>query len=172
MQLSEFALDKIIILYVLDSIEIPLSMDTLTDICYGNNWVEYMDFKQCVYDLIESNFIVNISKNATKLYVLSSDGKDCLRHFFTEIPLSKRDAIKTHIRENRANYRRKQDYFSDYYRNDDGSFTVVMRINTPSQPLMDLKLCVQSKATAKWLYKSWINKAPIIYEMLNQYLVE
>ena len=172
MQLDELVLDKVIILYMMDTMEIPLSIEMMTDICAANEWVNYMDCRQCIYDLIESDFIVNISKNNTELYVLSANGKECLKIFFTKIPLSLRDTIKAHIRENCQSYRRRQDYFSNYYKNDDGSFTVLLRINTPSQPLMELKLCVQSVTSAKWINKMWIEKAPIVYELIHANLLE
>lgn len=172
MQLQKKALNKIILLYVMDCMEIPLKIDTLTEICDANNWVGYMDCRDCVYDLIDAGHIVNISKNNYKLYVLSNQGKECLGIFYSEIPLSKRDEIKAKVKEQRCHYRRLQDYFSDYYMNDDGSYTVVLRINTPSQPLLDLKLCVQNKQRAKWLYKNWIEKAPMIYEFLHTQLLE
>lgn len=172
MQLKDKALNKVIMLFVMDCMEIPLKIDTLTDICDANKWVGYMDCKDCVYDLIDVGHIVNISKNNEKLYVLSNQGKECLSIFYREIPLSKRDEIKATVKEQRCHYRRLQDYFSDYYMNDDGSYTVILRINSPAQPILDLKLCVQNKNRAKWLYKSWIDKAPFVYEFIHQQLLE
>lgn len=172
MQLNEKARNKVILLFVLDCMETPLTIDSLTDICDANHWVGFMDCKDCVVDLIEVGHIVNISKNNEKLYILSNAGKECLSIFYREIPLSMRDEIKATVKEQRCHYRRLQDYFSDYFMNDDGSYTVILRINTPAQPLLDLKLCVQSRARAKWLYKTWIDKAPIVYEFLHNQLLD
>jgi len=83
-----------------------------------------MDCKDCVVDLIEVGHIVDISKNNEKLYTLSNKGKECLSIFYKEIPLSKRDEIKATVKEQRCHYRRLQDYFSDYFMNDDGSYTL------------------------------------------------
>lgn len=171
MMFSELALDKLIILFVMETMEIPLQNETLTDICTANDWVGYMECKQCIADLIDANFVTNMSKNSTKLYVLSNDGRECLKLFFTKIPLSIRDNIKLHVREHCQEYKRKQEYFSDYFKNNDGSYTVILKINTPAQPLMELKLCVNNKNTAKWLYKQWIDKAPNVYEVIYDTLL-
>lgn len=172
MLLKGKALNKIIMLFVMDCMEIPLKIDTLTEICHVNNWVGYMDCKDCAGDLIENGYIVNISKNNDKLYKLSNIGKECLNTYYSSILLSMRDEIKATVKEQRCHYRRLQDYFSDYFMNEDGSYTVILRINSPAQPLLDLKLCVQNKQRAKWLYKNWIDKAPSVYEFLHAQLLE
>ena len=174
MTLKSTALDKIILLYVMDTMEIPLTCKSLAEMCSKNEWINYFYAIECVNELVEMNYIVNVRKNNNneELYVLTADGKNCIRDFFTEIPLSKRDDIKKHVRENRNLYRRKQDYFSDYYKNDDGSYTVILKILTSATPLLDLKLCVQSKSMAKWLEKSWVDKAPLVYELISQNLFE
>lgn len=167
----DFTLNKLIILFIMDTMECPLQNETLTDICTQNKWISYIDCNQCIVDLIDCGFIVNTSKNNTPLYIISNDGRECLKHFFTKIPLSLRDDIKTHIKDNYQTYRKKQEYFSDYYKNKDGSYTVILRINTASNPLMELKLCVQNRNTAKWLYKNWIDKAPNVYEVIYESLL-
>lgn len=172
MLLKDKALNQVILLFVMDCMEIPLKIDSLTDICYTNNWVGFMDCRDCVFDLIDIGYIVDISKNNDKLYTISAKGKECLSIFYKEIPLSKRDEIKAVTKQQRCHYRRLQDYFSDYYMNEDGSYTVILRINAPAQPLMDLKLCVQNKTKAKWLYKNWIDKAPSVYEFIHSHLLE
>lgn len=172
MQLKDKALNKVVLLFVMECMEIPLKIDTLTDICDANKWVGFMDCKDCIIDLIDESFVVNISKNNDKLYTLSAKGKECLSIFYKEIPLSKRDEIKQITKAQRCHYSRLQDYFSDYFMNEDGSYTVILRINTPAQPLMDLKLCVQNKTKAKWLYKNWIDKAPSVYEFIHSHLLE
>lgn len=171
MKITDLAVDKLIVLFVMETMESPLQNDTLTDICDTNNWVRYMECKQCISDLVDCNFLVNISKNSTPLYVLSNDGRECLKHFFTKIPLTIRDDIKLHIKEHSQLYRKKQEYFSDYFKNSDGSYTVILKINTPAQPLLELKLCVNNKNTAKWLYRSWIDKAPTAYEVIYDTLL-
>ena len=69
-------------------------------------------------------------------------------------------------------YRKKQDYFSDYYKNADGTYTVVLKIESNTMPLMELKLNIQNRNTAKWIFKNWADKAPQVYEFIQENLVD
>ena len=63
---------------------------------------------------------------------------------------------------------------SDYFKNDDGTYTVILKIlpSTEQQPLLELKLNIPSRITAKWIYKNWKDKAAVIYELINENLIE
>ena len=105
-------------------------------------------------------------KSYTPRFAITSDGRECLKHFYTQIPLSLREEITENVKENRLNYRKKQDYISDYFKNSDGTYTVLLRIDTTTMPLMELKIVIQSRNTAKWIYKTWSDKAPSLYESI------
>lgn len=83
-----------------------------------------------------------------------------------------RDSITEHVKKNRLIYRRKQDYSSDYFKNSDGTYTVVLKIESVTVPLLELKLNVQNRNTAKWIFKHWSDKALSIYELIHDNLVE
>lgn len=153
--------------------EAPLSEQTLVEICNENDWVPYMECKQAISELLSSSFIMNVSKSANPMYVITNDGSSCLIHFPNKIPLSIRESIKDEISKNRINYRKRQEYFSDYFKNNDGTYTVILKIlSTAEQPIMELKLNINSRITAKWIYKNWKDNAAAIYEMINENLIE
>ncbi|MEG1509555.1 MAG: DUF4364 family protein [Clostridia bacterium] len=164
--------DKLVVLFILDKMEIPLNEDTLVEMVSAQEWIPYMDCKLAFTALLETDFIYNVSKNNTPLYTITADGRACLQHFFAKIPSSLRDIITAHIKENRVYYRKSQEYFSDYYKNADGTYTVVLKILSPAQPVLDMKLCVPSRHTAKWIYRCWKDKAPQVYESIYDLLIE
>ncbi len=166
--------NKLILLYIFDQMETPLSEETLIEICNENDWLSYMDCKQAISELINSSFITNVGKTSSPIYVITNDGSSCLIHFPNKIPLSIRESIKEEVSKNRINYRKRQEYFSDYFKNDDGTYTVILKIlpSTEQQPLLELKLNIPSRITAKWIYKNWKDKAAVIYELINENLIE
>lgn len=66
----------------------------------------------------------------------------------------------------------KQEYFSDYFKNDDGSYTVLLRILDKNLVIMELKFIVASRNNAKWIVKNWGDKAAQIYGVLYESLME
>ncbi len=172
---SDSTVNKLILLFVFDKMEIPLVENTIMDMCcVRNNWLSYMDCKQAMAQLIESNFIYNSSeRNAEEqYYTITPDGRMCLAHFFVRIPSTLRGDIVEYIRDNRMNFRRRQEYFRDYQKNADGTYTVILRISDPVQPVLELKLNVANRQTAKWVFDKWDEKAAQVYSALHELLIE
>lgn len=171
--MNETQINKLIILYIFDQMEFPMQEKILTDLLTVNNWMPYMDAKECLSELIKNDLLVNVAPKATEpRYSITISGREGLTHFYTNIPITLREEIAAHIKKNKFSYRKKQEYISDYYRNQDGTYTVVLKIESPSCTLMDLKIVVQNKNKAKWIHKYWGDKASIIYEHIHETLIE
>lgn len=162
---------KLIILFVFDRMAISLSESALLDICTSeNDWLTYMDCKQYLGELIDTNLLYRVPKSE---YInITQDGIGCLALFFTRIPTSIRDDINAYARENRMRYKKRQSYFCDYSKNADGTYTVIMKINSDIATLMELKLVVANRQLAKYLYKSWVDKASQTYAMIHDTLLD
>jgi hypothetical protein len=171
--LEPTTLNKLILLYALDKMEVALQESVILDMVTENNWLNYMDCKVALTDLIKNNMITNVAtKGCNPRYAITSDSREGLKHYFVEIPSSLRENIAEIIKLNKIKYRKKQDYFSDYYKNTDGTYTVVLKIESTNTPLMDLKLVVQNRNKAKWLFKNWSEKASTLYEFILENLID
>ena len=149
---------KLIILFVFEQMGIPLAEATVLDMCSSDNtWLTYMECKQYLGELIETNLIYKVPKS--ECLNITQDGIACLSLFFTRIP--------SHIR-----YRKRQSYFCDYSKNADGSYTVLMKINNDSSTLMEMKLVVSNRQIAKYIYKNWVDKASKMYEQIYDTLID
>lgn len=162
---------KLVILFVFDKMSIPLSEATLLDICSSDNaWLSYMECKQYLAELIETNLIYRMPKG--DMLGITQDGISCLSLFVTRIPASIREDIVQYARENRMRFKKRQAYFCDYSKNADGTYTVIMRINNDIGTIMELKLVVANRQLAKYLYKSWVDKASTAYSLIHDTLLE
>lgn len=170
-QALDSKVQKLVILFVFDKMAIPLAETTLLDICTSdNNWLTYMECKQYLSELLETNLVYRLPKS--DMLNITQDGVSCLSLFFTRIPSSIRDEIVQYARENRMRFKKRQSYFCDYSKNADGTYTVIMRINNDITTLMELKLVVANRQLAKYLYKSWVDKASSTYSIIYDNLLE
>ena len=164
-------IQKLVILFVFDRMAIPMSEAVLLDICTSeNDWLGYMDCKQYLTELLETNLLYRVPKS--DCINITQDGIGCLALFFTRIPSSIRDDINAYARENRMRFKKRQCYFCDYSKNADGTYTVIMRINSDIATLMELKLVVANRQLAKYLYKSWVDKASQTYALIHDTLLD
>lgn len=165
--------NKLLLLFVLDAMEIPLTDNTVVEMCTSRNtWITYMDCMLTLPQLLEAGFVYCATHDKNKYYSITPDGRDCLSHFFATLPASLRNEIKSYIKEHRMFYRRKQEYARDYFRRDDGSYTVRLKIVDPVQTTLELNLSVPTRATAKAIYKKWEEKAAQVYSAVHELLLE
>ena len=87
---SNNTVDKLILLYVLDKMEIPLTENSILEICSSqNNWINYMDCKDLLYQLLNAKFIYKPNTDSDEnRYNITVAGRDCLSQFYTRIPAS------------------------------------------------------------------------------------
>ena len=165
---------KLLLLFVFDKMEVPLSEQTVIDMCcVSNSWVNQMECRAILAQLIDAGFLYNInSPHSETLYTITPEGRLCLAHFFIRIPSSQREQISEFIKANRTKYRRQQEYVTDYYKNADNSYTVSLKIIEPQQPVLEIKMTVPSRHSAKWINKQWEEKAAQVYAALYDMLVD
>jgi len=170
--------NKLILLYVLDKMEIPLTENSIIDVCTSRNgWLNYMDCKELLYQLMDAKFIYKPEADgaaAEARYNITYEGRNCLSHFFNRIPQSMREEISEFSKQNRMVFKRSQEYVSDYVKNSDGSHTVVLKIKEPliNQPMFEIKIKTASRAAAINACKKWKEKAPQIYETIYETIID
>lgn len=181
----EFVLDgvvnKLILLYTLEKMEIPLTENSIMDICTSRNkWLGYMDCRESLWQLLEAGFIFKQADPTGQThendlqYTITYDGRSCLSHYFQRIPVSLREEITSFAKENRATFKRNQEYVSDYYKNNDGTYTIVLKIkdSSSSENLFELKIRANSRSQAVVACKNWRDQAPKVYEYLLEHVTQ
>ncbi len=165
--------NKLILLFVFDKMEVPLSENTILDMCCSSNsWINYMDCRPLLSTLLDHSFIYNVSTSGEPLYSITPDGRICLADFYVQIPSSLREEISVFVKNNRAKYRKRQECVADYYMNKDGTYTVYLKILETSQPMLEIKLVVPNRQTAKDVFKKWEEKAGNVYAGVYDLLVD
>ncbi len=170
---------KLILLFVLDKMEIPLTEDSIVDICYSrNDWLGYMDCKEVLSQLLDAKFICKLDSDAEQepkdiRYSITVEGRNCLSHFFNRIRQSLREDITEFTKLNRMVFKRSQEYVYDYFKNNDGTHTVVLRIKEPvlAQSMFEIRLKTSTRNAAINAGKKWGAKAAQIYEYVFENLI-
>lgn len=172
-QSDEELLNKLIVLFVFDKMDIALDYNSIINICYTQNgWMMPLYCMDTIDKLTKSNFIHKIDRGREKLYTLTPDGRECLANFYSRIPESRRQEISDYVKENRMSYKRRQEYKHTYHKNSDGTYTVRLSVEEPSATLLELKLVVANIRTAKYIHENWEKNAANIYLMLHERLTE
>ena len=172
---------KLILLYVFDKMEIALTEESIMDICTNRNyWLEYLDCKEALQQLLKVKFVCKLENNSgieidpkDERYTITTDGRNCVANFYTRIDQKLREDIAEYAKQNRMVFKRNQEYAYEYFKNNDGTHTVVFRIKEPdlSAPLFEIKLKTPTRNAAIEAGKKWHKKAASIYEYIYEKLV-
>ena len=167
---------KLILLYMLEQIEIPLSEQFIFDICTSkNSWINYMELKVVFPELLKFNFIFSPDQNnENKRYSLTALGRNCVNSFYADIPENLRADISAFCKNNRMYFKRLQEYVADFKKNNDGTYMVKLKIidsasNTPS---FEIAINLQTRAEAIKAVELWPTKAPNFYEFVYVNLID
>ncbi|MBQ4542063.1 MAG: DUF4364 family protein [Clostridia bacterium] len=164
---------KLILLYVFDQMEIPVTAETLNEMCCSqNNWLSYMTLTEALPELVDARFLATTGNGNSEYYKITQEGRNCVSYFFMKVPSSIRDEIRAFIRKNRQTFKRKQEYFKDYFKNKDGTYTVRLKITDPTSTKLEIVLNVANRAEATTVYKKWDNAASEVYGDLYKILID
>lgn len=168
--------NKLILLYVLDKMEIPLTENSILEICSSqNDWVHWMDCKELLEQLIQSKFIYKPSTdNDENRYNITVAGRECLSQFYTRIPASRRDEISKFATENKLKFKRNQEYVAKSYKNEDGSYMVDLKILEPltTDSIFSVSIKTDTRHSATIACKRWRELAPTVYEYIYSKIIE
>ena len=170
--MEEYNLDsttnKLLLLFVMEKMEIPLTENSIVDICTSrNNWLKYIDCKEIISQLLDAKLIYKPKPDLDEpLFAMTYEGQNCLALFFQNIPITLRDEISEFAKRNIQHIKRTQEYVSNYQKMPDGSYLTTFTIKDPhlQQALFEIKIKMQTRSQAISACKKWVDKAPDIYE--------
>lgn len=167
--------NKLILLFFMEKMEIPLTKNSILDICsLENDWISYMECVSMIIDLTEMNFIYKTENvEHEELYSITYEGRNCLAQLYLRIPYTLREKITEYVKQNKLFVKTSQEYTTNYTKNEDGSYTVSLRIYEPmiNSPMFEIKIKAPSRQSAIEAEQKWKKKAPIIYENVYENLI-
>lgn len=170
MQQETFTLYKLIILYMLDQISVPLSKSTINSFILDKGYTNFLTLQQAIGELIDNQLIIQKTEANKVLLSITKEGADTLSYFENRIS----DTIKQEIREYMLanNKKLKNDYSitSNYYKSVSGEYEAQLMAKEKEVLLVDLKISVPTKEIAEDVCLNWQKRNEEIYRMLTQML--
>ena len=152
---AELAENKLLVLYVIQSLKQPISKTQLTEIILENNFINYFTLQQYISELESSEFVGYVEKNNKKLITITKKGENVLSFFNERISPIKRDIIDNYISKTIDNIKKELTIHSDYTIEKNNSFIVDLKALEDEILLIDLKISVPTKKQASNLCARW-----------------
>ncbi len=168
---NRIASNKLMILYILNKMDMPITKVQLSNIVLENNLLNYFTLQQCFNELEETELIKKVDSNKKEMYINTDSGNKTLEIFTDRIPTGTKNIISKYIDQNRDNLKKEAQIVADYVRQSESEYIVNLKVLENDIVLIDLKLNVVSSKQAKFICEKWNNSSEKIYKQIMDTLI-
>ncbi|MBQ6820008.1 MAG: DUF4364 family protein [Clostridium sp.] len=163
---AELAENKLLVLYVINSLQHPITNTQLTEIILENNFINYFTLQQYISELISSDFLRYETVNEKNLIHITEKGKNTLSFFTDRISSIKKKIIDDYLLSIKDSIKKELTIYSDYTISSDTSFIVDLQALENTNLLISLKVSIPSKKEAISLCNRWKENPSDIYNKI------
>ncbi|HEY9574609.1 MAG TPA: DUF4364 family protein [Lachnospiraceae bacterium] len=168
---DSLTLYKLMILYMLDKVNFPMTNNQLCSFITEGNYTDYFHVQQSLNELVESNLIQMDTIRNMSQFRLTKDGSDTLSYFGNDISQEIRDEMDTYLYENSYELRNESNITADYYLTPQMDYAIQCRIREGQENLMELTLTVPTEEIARHACLKWKKEHQDIYENIIKKLL-
>ena len=162
--------NKVLILYILNKIDKPVSNDELLQLVLSIEDMNYFYFQQFLLDLLENKYIEKYKENdfSEQIYKLTNAGKETLELTKDLIPGIIKLKIDSNIKGELQDIEDEISIISEFTPQDDGGFIVTCKIIEHNKTIFEVSTFAGSRQQAKQISDNWKENAVDIYpSMIN-----
>lgn len=161
---ESLTLYKLMVLYMLDNLDFPLTNSQLSEFFVNHGYTSYFHLQQAVNELAESQFVREELIRNTTHYHLTQNGKEALQMFESKISDAIKHDILDYFKQNKYQLRKEVNITAEYYPlKKKGEYMVDAQIKERGTVLMELKINVVSKEQAIAICDKWAEKSDSVY---------
>lgn len=166
-----FTLYKLIVLYMLQKVDFPLTNSQISEFVLERGYTTYFTLQSVLSELAESDMIHQETIRNSSYFTLTDAGEEALRYFQNRISPSIRDDIEEYLRENKMQLRDEVSIVADYYKNTANEYSVRCVVKEKYSNPIELTVTVPDEAQADAVCRNWKKKCQGIYEFVMKELL-
>ena len=171
MQAETLMLYKLIVLYILDKVDFPLTNGQLTNFILEKEYTSYFNIQQAISELIEDNYISSETIRNSSLYQITDSGRETLSFFSHSISQAIRDDIDIYLKEHKYSLRNEVSTLADYFESKKDEYVARLRVVEGESTVIELILSVLTEREANIICNNWRDKSADIYAYVISSLI-
>ena len=161
-----FTLYKLIILYMLNKVDFPLTTSQISEFILDEGYTTYFKLQEALSELSESGLIRKEATHNRTLYHLTEGGAETIHFFSRNLPPAIKKDIDEYLKEKQFDLKEEASVKADYYTTRTNEYEVRCRIEENGSNLIDLKLTVPTAQEAEAIANRWNARSQEIYTLL------
>lgn len=164
--------NKVLILYVLEKANKPLTNDVLYKIVLAAVNMNYFYFQQFMLDLINVGYILTFQKEDQALYQITESGKRTLDLTLDLLPGIIKLQADTNLKPIIDSSEEEQSIVAEYTPLSENHYTIICKIVENNETVFEVKTFAGSREQAKEIVDNWENNASEIYPQILDILTK
>jgi len=160
--------NKLLILYLINRMEISLSLALITDIVIGNDFMDHFTLGETLADMVDQDLLSLEREDAnTSRYTVTDHGLETLELFNDHLSRPLRNKINQYIEEHRGKIKREFESSVNYFPNaENNEFQVKCGVYEDKRVVLELVLSVDTREQAKLIQANWRLNPSAIYQKI------
>ncbi len=168
----ELAENKLILLYIINNMEAPVSNLIITKIILENKLMNYIFLQQYLDELCDGKFLEKLDVEDKKAYRISAAGRQGLDYFISLIPAGTKSRIDEALSDYKKRIKNETSVIADFVAVNENEYITTLKICEGSFTFIDLKLTVGSRNDARNICNNWSVNSAELYKKLMSDLTE
>ena len=161
---------KLIVLYMLNRVNFPLTAAQISDFVLEKEYTNFLTLQQVINELTDAGMIsTETIRNRTHL-TITNEGQETLKFFQNRIGDAIREEINAYLLENEFSLRDEVSVLGDYYKSVSGEYEAHLVAKDNDIALVDITLSVPTAELAAVICDNWQKKNQEIYQYLVEHL--
>ncbi|MDF2609484.1 MAG: hypothetical protein K0R92_958 [Lachnospiraceae bacterium] len=163
MESDALTLYKLIILFLLDKVDFPLTNAQISNFILEKDYTNYFNMQQSIAELIEAEFVTIETIRNSSYYRITESGRETLSFFDSMISSAIQEDIIKYLKENQYSLRDEVSTLSEYFETKKGEYTVRLRVIEKEDSIIDLSLSVPTIEDALKICSNWRSNSQNVY---------
>lgn len=163
---DSLTLYKLIILYMLEKVNFPLSNTQVSEFILEKEYTTYFTVQHAISELLETGFIKSETIRNTSLYKITDEGRNTLTYFGKKISDAIKEDINSFLAEHNYELRNEVSNPADYYKTTQGDYAARCLVKEKDSILIELTLTVPTEDQAASICNHWSEKNQELYAII------
>lgn len=160
-----FTIYKLIILYTLNQVESPLTLNLIADYITEQGYTNYFNVQNAFAELLEAEFICCSATYNTSFYRITDTGRETLELFISSLSPEIRQEIDEYLKNNNLPINDRLTAISDYTLSDHGEYIAICSLRENNRILFETKISVPKEEDAVKICNNWREESSELYSL-------
>ncbi len=160
---------KVLILYVMSLVEMPISAQTIYELCLQDDCLSYMDVQQAIPQMVDTGHLQKLSDDT---FYITEKGRDTEQLTTDAIAFPVRHRAKNAVENLNSTAKREKFIKTDIREHENGEYIISMQLDDIRGQLMKLELTMPSRLQAKRVETAYRKNPDMIYQSVIIGLME